>query len=339
MALGYSRQAFEKGNHSLTVGGTIKLLSPIAAAKAEGSVDIEIDDDAGTANFGTTNFSAITSEIINLADDDDYEFKFKISGFGMDLGAVYELKTGKGQTKVVGKNKNKVKIQPDYFVKAGIGFVDIGSIKHLHSVYSRTFSGDEQDHDLADITQSDSSFIDFDDVLNEVGTFTPFSGSFKSKLPTAMTLFADVKLTRGIYVNVSSLINLGTFSSDRPKARQQNTYSITPRFELPAIGIQRPIAYNQLNGFEMGASIRAGQFVIGSSNIFSYMWDREATSVDIQLAVAFGLVDKREKRAAKDAMDEETRWMETGENAPDKKDKKEKKEKRDKKAADDAPVD
>jgi hypothetical protein len=316
IALGYSRKAFEIGEHSLTVGGTIKLLSPIASGKLEGSVDIMVDDEAGTANFGTTDISAITSEIINFADNEDYDFKYKIAGFSMDVGAVYEWKTGQGQAKVVGKNKNRVKIQPDYFIKAGFGLTDMGTIKHQHSVYSRSFMGDNSTVDLEDITSEDSSFVDFDEVLDALGTWEPFEGSFKSKLPLAMTLFADVKLTRGIYVNVSTQIGLGSFTSDRPLAKLQNIYSITPRFELPAVGIQMPMSFNKLNGFEMGASIRAGQVVIGSSNIFSWLWSNETSSVDIQLAVAFGVVDKTKKRSAKDSMDEQHRWMETGENEP-----------------------
>lgn len=324
--LGYSRKAWESGNHSVTVGGTVKILSPIASAKFEGNVDIMVDTDAGTANFGTTDVSAISSEILNLAEDDDYKFKYRISGFAMDLGAVYEYKTGQGQTKIVGKNKNKVKIQPDYFIKAGIGITDIGSIKHRHSVYSRSFMADGSTVDLDDITQPDSTFIDFDDVLDAMGEWDAFTGTFKSKLPLALTMFADVKLTRGIYINASAMINMGTFTGDKPKARMQNIYSITPRFELPAVGIQMPMAYNSFNGFEMGASFRFSQFVVGSSNIFSWLWSREATSVDIQLAMAFGGVDKSRKREVQDLLDEQDRWMEVEDEGSRKDRKKDKEE-------------
>lgn len=331
MALGYSRQAFQKGNHSLTVGGNLKILTPLASAKVQGNVDITVDEGSETANFGTTEISAISSEIVNFADDDDYQFKFKVSGFAADIGAVYELKTGKGQTKIVGKKKNKVKIQPDYYLKAGIGFNDLGFINHEHSAYSRNFTSAGNTVTLESITQSDSSFIDFDDVLNAVGSFETNNGTFRSKLPSAMTVFADVKLTRGIYINASAHINLGTFSADRPKAKVQNIYSLTPRFELSAIGIALPMAYNEFNGFEMGASIRAGGFVIGSSNIFSYLWDRSATAFDIQFAVAFGRVDKSKKRSVQELIDSQNEPTGIPDPVPAKKKDKTKKDKKNKK--------
>ncbi|MCP4122726.1 MAG: hypothetical protein GY751_13315 [Bacteroidetes bacterium] len=305
IALGYARNVYQNEKHAVSVGATFKLLVAGFSGKIEGNADIMIDDLSNTTNFGETNISAISSSALNYIDDENYELTDYIRGFGADLGAVYEFKTGFGQTKIVGKNKDKVKIQPDYFLKAGIGFIDIGKIKYEHSVYSRDFEGNNTDVDLNTITQSDSSFIDFDDVLNTVGDYTDYTGTFKTKLPTSMSLFADFKLTRGIYINTSALINLGTFKKDQPKAKAQNIYSITPRFELPAVGIYMPMAYNPLNGFEMGAGIRAGQFVLASSNIFSYLWSKEATSVDIQLAIAFGAVDKSEKRAAKQLLDEE----------------------------------
>lgn len=331
-ALGYSRYVWKNDRFAVSAGGTIKLLSPVFSGKVEGGVDISINEAAETANFGNTYVSAISSDVLNAIDDDGV-WKYKaITGFGMDLGATFEWKTGFGQTKVVGKNKDKVRIQPDYFIKAGVGFVDIGKVKYRHSMYSRAFTADGSTVSLNDITQEDSSFIDFDEVLNALGSYEEFSGSYKTKLPTAMSLFADVKLTRGIYINASALVNIGSFRSDEPKARAQNIYSLTPRFELPAVGIYMPMAYNQVNGFEMGAAIRAGQFVVGSSNIFSYLWNREATSIDLQLAIAFGAVDKSKKREMQELLNEGDVQQEQliDEPAPAK-DKKEKTDKKDKK--------
>ena len=310
---GYSRYVLVKEKHAVSVGGALKLMIPGFSGKANGMVDIDVDDAAGTTNFGTTNFSAISSDVLNVIDDEDYSPSRGIAGVGFDLGGVYEWKTGKGTTKVVGKNKNRVKIQPDYFLKAGFAILDIGRIKYEHSVYSREFIGGSNTVAIASITQSDSTFVDFDDVLNTVGSFTEFSGDFKTKLPTAITLFVDAKLTRGIYVNVSALINTGKFSDGSPKARTQSILSVTPRFELPMVGVQMPMAYNFShggNGFEMGASVRFSQFVIGSSNIFSYLWNKEASSVDLQFAMAFGGVDRSKKKETKNLIEEDELLLE-----------------------------
>ncbi|MEZ5007727.1 MAG: DUF5723 family protein [Chitinophagales bacterium] len=326
ISFGYSRYVLSKEKHALSAGATVKLLVPGFSGKVNGDVDITIDEAAETANFGTTDISAISSSELNAIDDDNYSKSFKIGGVGFDLGAVYEWKTGQGTTKIVGKNKNKVKIQPDYFLKAGFAVLDIGKIKYEHSVYSREFFGDGTTVALADITQSDSSFQDFDDVLNAVGSYNEFTGDFKTKLPTALSMFLDAKLTRGIYVNASAIINLGKFSDGTPKARTQSIYSITPRFELPMVGVQIPMAYNTINGFEMGTSFRFSQFVIGSSNIFSYLWSKETSSIDIQFAMAFGGVNKDKKKEVKQLIDDEEMLLQdnTEEPAKTKKSKKNK---------------
>jgi hypothetical protein len=303
MAIGYSRYVLKKEKHALSAGGTVKLMMPIFSGVANGNVDIAIDTDAETANFGSTQFNAVSSDMINLVDD-DYNYKFKISGFGLDFGAVYEWKTGKGSQKVMGKNKDKVKLNPDYFLKAGFAVLDIGRVKYNHSNYSRIFNSDGNTVSLETITQDDSTFIDFDDVLNAVGSFEEFEGSFSTKLPTAISLFADVKLTRGIYVNASTIINLGSFKPDAPKARIQNVYSITPRFELPMVGVYLPFSYNNFNGFQMGTSVRFSNFVIGSSNIFSSLWKKEASSIDLQFAMAFGGLDKSKKKQTEKLLEE-----------------------------------
>ncbi|MEZ5002719.1 MAG: DUF5723 family protein [Chitinophagales bacterium] len=318
ISLGYSRYVLSKDRHALSAGATFKLLIPGFSGKVNGDVDIMIDEDAETANFGTTHISAISSDELNYIDDEDFNKKFKIGGFGVDLGAVYEWKTGQGTTKVVGKNKNRVKIQPDYFLKAGFAVLDIGKVKYQHSMYSREFFGDGTTVALADITQDDSTFVDFDDVLNAVGSYNEFTGGFKSKLPTALSLFVDAKLTRGIYVNASALINMGKFSDGTPKARSQSIFSLTPRFELPQVGIQLPMAYNVVNGFEMGASVRFSNFIIGSSNIFSYLWDRETSSFDVQFAMAFGGVNKDKKKEIKEMIEDDELLLQDNQAEPKK---------------------
>jgi hypothetical protein len=117
-------------------------------------------------------------------------------------------------------------------------------------------------------------------------------------------------------VNASAMINLGKFSDGTPKARTQSIYSITPRFELPMVGVQVPMAYNTTNGFEMGTSFRFSQFVIGSSNIFSYLWNRETSSIDIQFAMAFGGVNKDKKNEVKQLIDDEEMLLQDNSEEP-----------------------
>lgn len=316
IGIGYSRKVFEKGKHKLSAGGTVKLIIPGFSADVNGGLDINVNTAAESANFGNTNISAISSDVLNAIEDDNYNYKFGIKGFGLDLGAIYEWKNGEDEIKVVSKNKLKTKINPNYRLKAGFAVLDIGRAKYEHSRYSRTFISDGSTVSLDDITvDADSAFIDFDVVLNDLGSFQENEGSFKTKLPTALSMFIDARLTRTLYVNASALVNMGKTSDGTPKARTQSIISVTPRFELPMVGVYIPASYNFSNGFELGASFRFSQFVIGSSNIFSYLWSKNATNIDLQFAMMFGGVHRKgKKNAKKKAIDDEEMLLQDGNN-------------------------
>ncbi len=301
IGLGYSR-LFELGDRHVIGGGiNIKLLSKIAAGVFEANnLGIEIDSIAETANFGNTHATSLTSDIIDQIENEDYNFSFGIDGVGFDLGVVYMFKRKDNDALINnGKQPKKKRVNPDYLFKVGVGVNDIGRLEYNLSEYSRSFQADGDPVALSAITESDSSFTDFDEVLDTLGTFTTPTGTFKASLPTHLSIFFDVKLHRLFFVNFSTSINIGTSSSDKAKAQIPNNFSLTPRFELPQVGIYAPMTFNKNNGFEMGASLRFSHFIIGSNNLLSQLWRKEATGLNLQFAMAFGGVHKDKNKKAK----------------------------------------
>lgn len=294
MGVGYSKQIKLGERHFLTPGVNLKLLVRGASGKfiAE-DMNITIDTIAETANFGETKAKAYVSDVIDYFIDDieASKYKFGIHGFGVDLGFVYEMKK-KTSEELVSK-KGKKKARPDYLFKAGVAINDIGALKYNASRYSRDFQATNVTVNLSDITESDSSFIDFDDVLNALGDVEKIEGTFKTQLPMHLTFFIDYQVAKGFFLNFSSLINTGTFNKeDKAKAKLLNVYTLTPRFELPIMGIQVPMSYNKYNGFDLGASFRINNFIIGSSNLMSYFWRKNADALNIHLAMGFGGMKK-----------------------------------------------
>ncbi len=57
------------------------------------------------------------------------------------------------------------------------------------------------------------------------------------------------------------------------------------------------MGYNAINGFEMGTSIRFSNFVIGSTNLFSSLWNKSFEGVNVQFAMAFGGVRKSQLKS------------------------------------------
>lgn len=307
IGIGYSKPIKLGERHILTVGANLKLLSRGAAGKfTSQNVGITIDTIAETANFGDTRATAYVSDLIDYFVDDieESKYKFGIHGFGADIGFVYELKK-KTSEELISK-KGKKKARPDYIFKAGVALNDIGALKYNASRYSRDFQADNVTVNLSDITGSDSSFIDFDEVLDALGTNTKIDGSFKAKLPMHLSFFLDYRITKGVFINFSSIINTGSFNSEtKAKAKLLNVYTLTPRFEFPLLGVQVPMSYNKYNGFDMGASFRINNIIFGSSNLMSYFWRKNADALNIHFALAFGGMMKTKHIASKKSKSKE----------------------------------
>lgn len=308
MAIGYSKPIKVGERHVITPGVNFKLLTRGASGKflAE-DVSITIDTINGTANFGNTKAVSYVSDVIDYFIDDveASKYKFGIHGFGADIGIVYELKKKDSEELITKKGKKKAR--PDYIFKAGVALNDIGALKYNASRYSRDFQATNVTVNLEDITESDSSFIDFDEVLDAFGNNIKLEGSFRTQLPMHLTFFIDYKITKGIFINFSSLINTGTFNKDtKAKAKLLNVYTITPRFELPIVGIQVPMSYNKYNGFDMGASFRLNNFTFGSHNLLSYFWRKNADAINIHMALAFGGMKKNNQVASKKSKNKST---------------------------------
>jgi outer membrane protein OmpA-like peptidoglycan-associated protein len=103
--------------------------------------------------------------------------------------------------------------------------------------------------------------------------------TFKIKLPTAFSLQADVLLTRGLYVNLTTFTSLQGY--DKPgRSHYLSTYSITPRYERKWFGVSIPIQYNQYGQFNVGLGIRAAFLYFGINNIITDVFmDPYGTSI------------------------------------------------------------
>ena len=101
-------------------------------------------------------------------EDDNYNFDFGIHGVGFDIGFVYTLKSKDNAALIGNKAPKKSKANPDYLFRVGLGINDIGKLSYQSSEYARTIQGNNRDVDLSNITNSDSSFNNFEAFLDSV---------------------------------------------------------------------------------------------------------------------------------------------------------------------------
>jgi len=279
--LGYARQLMATDNHSLYVGGGLKLLTNIAAGSFN-SDNVSFKKIAQSLNDTVVNLGSSTFDLFvsNNYDNDKFEYKFGIDGVGADLGVVYEYKRATSD---------------NYFIKTGVSITDIGSTSYqLSEKYSRQFVSHGRDVPIQNLILAGDS-LEIDDALDSLGLKTIPTGKKTMRLPTTLNTFVDVNFVSKFYASVAVQFDLNNFNKGYGKANMPSTVMITPRFETKLFAVMLPTSYNKYAGFHSGISLRFGQFGIGSADLFTTLLRQKTKSVNLYFSTGFG---KKRKAAS-----------------------------------------
>ncbi|MEE9363049.1 MAG: DUF5723 family protein [Cellulophaga sp.] len=305
IGISYATILMNKEEHFIKGGISLKYLQGLGNAFTKGK-NILVDYDAdGTSLPGGQTTGSIKSEgevtygySANVEDDfEDFEIVKGATGFGADLGFVYEWRpnyTDYNATDSDGntysqKDKNKYKL------KLGLSITDIGGIKYKEStekVYDIGFTVNEDDFDQYD---------DLDDILNNLYTEISSSNASKAILPTALHLNADWNLNSKFYLNLNTDLSL-TSKNKINTGRIANRLSLTPRFESKWFSFHSPISLVQYSGFQWGAGLRAGPLYIGSGSILSVLMGDSSKSADVYAGLKIPIYQGRPKDKDEDGV-------------------------------------
>ncbi|GAA4883915.1 DUF5723 family protein [Flaviramulus aquimarinus] len=281
----YARVLLNKEQHFLKGGLTIKYLQGAGSAYAYGkNVTVNYDSDGTPLGGGqTTGSISSTGEVVYgrfvefEEDDYDYDLPDNATGFGGDLGFVYEWRpnhadyktTNAKGTPYVHKHENKYKL------KLGLSITDIGSIKYKDGIqesFDITNTGVSED----DINDAE----DIDDILNSLYTQTGSEIGYTATLPTALHVNADWSFSKRFYVNLNT--DLSLISKKKTNAsRISNVVSLTPRFESKWFSFYIPVSVIENNGLQAGAGLRTGPLYIGSGSVLSVLTSDNTKGADV----------------------------------------------------------
>ncbi len=268
MGLVYGREIINTGKHYIKGGITLKKYNGIEFSSIrfkDFSVNL-IDTATATVQYNGGIEASKSFNSNNGFDNLDASTIFsggKGSGFGVDLGAVYELRDGDPISTARYQNKYKLKI--------GFSIQDIGSMKYKSTVDNENYVINTNGPKT--VTMADTANIDFDDVSSYFKTIpgvtsTKNNDATKVKAPTTVTLFADVRLKEKIYIN--ALFTGGLVGNKTAGTRVPFQAVITPRFESKFFDAGLPISFNGLSkNVKVGLGLRLGFLFIGSDDIIS----------------------------------------------------------------------
>lgn len=267
----YARTLLNKNKHFIKGGLSLKYLQGRASVLLLGT-DVSINYDADGTDLGggetTGNINSsgnITYTRFDDFDDDSYDYKKpdNATGFGIDLGFVYEFRPNHANYKKLDSISNNFKNENKYKFKVGVSITDVGFINYKEGVreaYSILNTNVNQD----DFEAEDS----FNDVLNTLYTQTNADIGYIVDLPTALHFDLDWNLNNTLYLNLNTDVSL------LPKSRITanlitNVITLTPRYESKWFSFYMPLSIVENNGFRMGAGFRAGPLYLGSGSLIS----------------------------------------------------------------------
>ncbi|TFV96272.1 hypothetical protein E4S40_08600 [Algoriphagus kandeliae] len=278
IGLTYGRVIIEQENYSIRGAATFKYLG--GAGGAIGSSDL----------FGAVylqNPNTLTTQgqfrygYSNNFDIENINLDNLKSGFGMDLGFIFEM-----------KNQTERAYTDGYKFKAGVSVLDIGGVNYAE--FSRWNYDMNNTISLDELNEGN-----FQDVLEENYEGLRTDKASKLGMPTSLQIFADYAITNRFYLAAQGSISLRNHQ-ELPVSQIVNNFMLTPRMETGWLSVYSPISYRQYEGsLSWGLGFRIGPATIGSGSILTNLISKNSRSIDAYLGFQIPLYRKGVKGSQK----------------------------------------
>lgn len=218
-------------------------------------------DTEGTVSYGNTPGY----------DSGDFDSGNLTSGFGADIGAVYEYRKRIIDDKVQGTRAQQYKF------KLALSITDIGSINYNNSentVYDAS----------GGVNATEFEFKDTDQVLEDNFPSTTTTGDQKIALPSALQIMADYYIGSRLYVGMHS--GLSMLKSGNANTNSViNTVTVAPRFETKWFSVYSPLGLRQYGDLAWGLGMRVGPLTVGSGSILTNLMSDKSKNADVYVGL------------------------------------------------------
>lgn len=286
--IGFSaaRTIYQTEKHQISVGTTLKILFPgsysnFGLSKLDGKIIQNATGAYLTTNSPVTLNFAYSGNLANsFSNFNDYSKSIfgGLNGFSGDIGANYRLKNANG-----------------YKLNVGMSIRNIGSMTYkdnnnASSTYNINIEANSQNPQGLDLSlfQNVENLNQVAQILKDKGYLTelPSKRTFKVKLPTTLSTYADFKIIPKIYVTAFLQRKLNKDDGNL-QITTPNIFSITPRVNLGFFEGYIPISTDDISGTNVGFGFRLAGFYLGSSSIISSLADGKSADFYTGYRIAF----------------------------------------------------
>ncbi len=232
------------------------------------------------------------------------------SGWGFDLGAVYEYRpdihkysyTEKGERK---KDNSKNK----YLYRISASITDIGRVRWRNPTYllQQEVSTSNKILRYDDFQKLKGSEGAFDAVNSAFGVSGSQAAHFSTILPMAFQVSGDYNVKPNVYVNALWVQNLIPQSAFGMKS--ESMLSVTPRYEHKWYEVSVPISImNRYSSPTIGLAGRAGPVWIGTDHVLGLLNVGNPKAFNLYFGVSAGLF-RRPPESANKCWPAEDSWI------------------------------
>jgi outer membrane protein OmpA-like peptidoglycan-associated protein len=266
----YGQELLNKNHNFIKAGLTVKHYNGLgfASSRANNFSVTFIDTSISRVRYnGTINASKSFSNDNFEIDTKKILFGGPGSGFGFDIGAVYEYRDGVEDEETGNIKISDSRAENKYKFKVGFAIQDIGSMKYKSSPKIENYLVSANN---ITVSRADTANLSYEDITTYFrsigGTFTKDNNAVKIKAPTVFTVYGDYGISKRFYVN--ALFTGGLVGNNANGTRTAFQTVVTPRFESKFFDAGLPISYNGLSeDVKVGLGLRLGIFYIGSDDV------------------------------------------------------------------------
>ncbi|MGX5816810.1 DUF5723 family protein [Chitinophaga lutea] len=286
-ALSYARVIKDQGVHRWKAGATLKYLSGQAAVYGvgrDGSLKLE-NTDLIDINSGRVAY-AYNTELDEGGGWQGLYSPFQNPGIGLDLGVVYEWRPDNDgfDSYLEGGDWN-----PDadnWKARFGLSVVDIGGISYDKSPVSANLDMRVNDFPSRMLgKQKEESMRQYANRLANTFQVEESDDKFFMNLPTAVHLMGDYNFNGRFFVSAAATVALTSGTKDDNKTSALTQLMVTPRFETRHLGAYLPVSVNRYGQADAGFALRAGPLVVGSSTLFTTLFQSRINRADVFVAL------------------------------------------------------
>lgn len=266
IGLAYGRILVDKPSHLLKGGATLKYL------QGAGSVFFNSPGMQGQFTASTETLTTQGELIYGSSEDfdnDDIDFSNLTAGFGLDVGFTYQWHPNR-------ENDTIPSYKDPYKLKVGVSVTDIGSIDYKDATITT--------YDLNNSVSTSDFDEDTEDFLDENYPSTETKGSAKIKLPTALHVLIDYRLTKKWFVSAQADISMVKDGSELSNS-VLNTVTVAPRLETKWFSFYAPLSFREYGDVSFGGGFRFGPLTVGSGSVFTNLLSDSSKTTDVYVGL------------------------------------------------------